>query len=47
MVQETAYEFSNKELAPKAAEWDRTKEFPIDVYKRAAQMGFSGIYVSE
>ena len=47
MVQESAYEFAEKELAPKAAEWDRTKEFPIDVYKKAAAMGFSGIYVSE
>jgi isobutyryl-CoA dehydrogenase len=47
MVQETAYEFADKELAPKAAEWDRTKNFPIEIYRKAGQLGFSGIYVSE
>lgn len=30
-----------------AAEWDETKHFPLDVYQRAAEMGFAGIYVSE
>ena len=34
-------------MEPKAAEWDKTKHFPIDVYKRSAELGFGGIYVSE
>jgi len=34
-------------LEPKASEWDETKEFPVEVFKEAAELGFGGIYVSE
>ena len=47
MIQEMAYKFAQEELEPKAAEWDKNKHFPIDVYKQAAELGFGGIYVSE
>ena len=47
MIQEMAYKFAQEELEPKAAEWDLTKHFPVDVYKQAADLGFGGIYVSE
>ena len=33
MIQEMAYRYAQEMLEPKAAEWDKTKEFPIDVYK--------------
>src|SRR5262249_29158719 len=32
---------------PKAAEWDETKHFPVDVIREAAALGFAGIYVRE
>ncbi len=32
---------------PFAAEWDEKKHFPKDVYKKAADLGFAAIYVSE
>ena len=47
MIQEMAYGFAKAELEPFAAEWDRTKHFPKDQYKKAAELGFAGIYVSE
>ena len=47
LIQKTAYDFANQELAPNAAEWDEKKHFPMDVYKRAADLGFAGIYVDE
>ncbi|TNV78618.1 hypothetical protein FGO68_gene784 [Halteria grandinella] len=47
LIQKTAYEFAEQELAPNAAEWDENKHFPLDVYKKAAELGFAGIYVSE
>ena len=47
MIQETAYQFAASELEPRAAEWDETKHFPLDVYKKAAELGFSAIYTSE
>lgn len=42
-----AYGFAKVELEPYAAEWDKTKHFPIEKYKEAANLGFGGIYVSE
>ena len=47
MIQEMAYGFAKSELEPFASEWDKTKHFPMDVYKKAAELGFGGIYVSE
>ena len=47
LIQKTAYDFASQELAPKAAEWDENKHFPMDVYKKAADLGFAGIYVNE
>jgi alkylation response protein AidB-like acyl-CoA dehydrogenase len=42
-----AYKFAAEELEPHASEWDKTKHFPVEVYKEAADLGFGGIYVSE
>ncbi len=47
LIQKTAYEFAEQELRPNAAEWDEKKHFPRDVYKRAAELGFAAIYISE
>lgn len=45
--QEAAHDFSANELAPNAGKWDEEKHFPVDVIKRAGEMGFCGIYTSE
>jgi alkylation response protein AidB-like acyl-CoA dehydrogenase len=45
--QEAARDFAAKELTPNAAEWDEKKHFPVDVIRRAGEMGFCGIYTRE
>ena len=47
MIQETAYDFARTEIEPYAAEWDEKKHFPKDVYRKAAELGFAGVYISE
>lgn len=47
MIQSMAYDFAKAEFEPYASEWDRNKHFPMDQYKKAAELGFAGIYVSE
>ena len=47
MIQQMAYDFAMTELQPYAADWDRKKHFPMDQYRKAAEQGFGGIYVSE
>lgn len=41
---EAARSFSLKELVPHAAEWDAKKHFPVDVIKKAGELGFLAVY---
>ncbi len=47
LLQQTAYEFAQKEIAPIAAQFDETGEFPIDTVRAMGEMGFMGIEVPE
>jgi alkylation response protein AidB-like acyl-CoA dehydrogenase len=42
-----AREFAAGELAPHAAGWDAGEIFPVDALRKAAALGFAGIYVRE
>lgn len=44
---DAARDFSDKEFAPKAAEWDAGKIFPRDVIAQAGELGFCGMYCPE
>ena len=45
--QRIAKDFSIKELAPNAGEWDAKGEFPVEIIKKAGDLGFCSLYVSE
>ncbi|TYC66969.1 acyl-CoA dehydrogenase [Stappia sp. BW2] len=45
--QDMAASFSRDELAPFAKEWDEESHFPIPTLRKAAELGFGGIYVKE
>jgi alkylation response protein AidB-like acyl-CoA dehydrogenase len=44
---ETAREFARDEWLPLAPGWDERGEFPVAALRRAAELGFAGIYVGE
>ena len=46
-VADVARQFADEFLAPSAVEWDRTKHFPVDVLRKAADLGIGGMYISE
>jgi alkylation response protein AidB-like acyl-CoA dehydrogenase len=46
-IQRLALEFAQNELAPHAQEWDEKCHFPKPTLKKAAALGFSGIYVKD
>ncbi|MDD3836375.1 MAG: acyl-CoA dehydrogenase family protein [Phenylobacterium sp.] len=46
-IQEAASAFAAAELAPHSARWDEDRLFPVDVLRKAAGLGFAGIYTSE
>ncbi len=45
--QQAARAFAQGEMAPLAAEWDEKKIFPIDVFAKAGELGFCGMYSPE
>jgi alkylation response protein AidB-like acyl-CoA dehydrogenase len=46
-IQELAQQFTAAEITPNAAEWDEKHIFPRGTVKKAAELGFGAIYVSE
>jgi butyryl-CoA dehydrogenase len=47
MIQKTAREFAQHEVKPRAHEIDESGEFPHATVKKAAELGFTGVYVPE
>ncbi|XP_022273779.2 isobutyryl-CoA dehydrogenase, mitochondrial isoform X5 [Canis lupus familiaris] len=43
--QKVAFDFAAREMAPNMAEWDQKELFPVDAMRKAAQLGFGGVYV--
>jgi alkylation response protein AidB-like acyl-CoA dehydrogenase len=47
LVQKTARDFAAGNLAPHAAKWDEDEIFPVPAMRKAAELGFAGIYVRD
>ena len=47
MLRESVQDFARKEIAPRAAEIDRTNEFPPDLWPKLGKLGLLGITVEE
>lgn len=47
MVAESAREFAQHYILPHVMEWDESQEFPLEVFKKAGEMGFMGVLVPE
>ena len=45
--QATARQFARDEMAPKARAWDENETFPVAELRKAAALGFGGIYVKD
>jgi alkylation response protein AidB-like acyl-CoA dehydrogenase len=45
--QDTAREFARTDMTPFARTWDEDEIFPIDALRKAAALGFGGIYVKD
>lgn len=47
MVAQSAREFAQQYILPHVMEWDEAQTFPVEVFKKAGEMGFMGILVPE
>ncbi len=45
--QATARQFARDEMMPRAREWDENETFPVETLRKAAALGFGGIYVKD
>ncbi len=45
--QDVARAFAEAEMAPNAAQWDEECIFPVETLRRAAALGFGGIYLAD
>src|SRR5881398_3049454 len=46
-IRETVHDFSSNEIAPRAAEIDRSNQFPRDLWPKIGSLGLHGITVEE
>lgn len=46
MIQQTAQEFAETEIAPSAVERDKNAEFPSEIVKKLGELGFMGMMVT-
>jgi len=47
MIRDNVYDFAQNEIAPGAAERDKTGRFPLDIIKKMGDMGLMGLPVEE
>ena len=47
MIRKAARDFAQKEIAPIAAEFDESGEFPVETIRQMGEMGFMGIEIPE
>lgn len=47
MVAASAKEFAEQFIRPYVMEWDEAQTFPVDVFKKAGELGFMGVLVPE
>src|ERR1039457_1440412 len=45
--QSTARQFAREQMMPQARDWDENETFPVEALRKAAALGFGGIYVKE
>ncbi len=47
MISESVDDFVKKEISPNVMKWDEEQYFPIDLFKKAGELGFMGVFVDE
>ncbi len=46
-IQEMVHDFAEKEIVPRAAEIDKTDEFPADIFRKMGEQGLMGVQIPE
>jgi alkylation response protein AidB-like acyl-CoA dehydrogenase len=46
-VRDMVAAFAKEQIAPHAAQWDRSREFPVQLFAKLGELGIMGMFVSE
>ena len=46
-LQDLVRQFAEREIAPNTAEWDRTDQFPVEVFRKMGELGLLGLPLPE
>jgi alkylation response protein AidB-like acyl-CoA dehydrogenase len=47
MIAVSAKDFAEQHIRPHIMEWDEAQTFPVEVFKKAGEMGFMGVFIPE
>jgi alkylation response protein AidB-like acyl-CoA dehydrogenase len=47
MIQQMTKDFAEKEIRPHFMKWDESQEFPVELFKKAGELGLMGVLVPE
>jgi len=47
MIADMVKDFAKKEILPNVMKWDESQEFPVEVFKKAGELGLMGVLVPE
>lgn len=47
MIADMVRDFAQKEILPHVMKWDESQEFPVEVFKKAGELGLMGVLVPE
>lgn len=47
LIKNTAKDFAEQYIRPNVMEWDEAQIFPVELFKKAGEMGFMGVFVDE
>ena len=45
MIQQMVKDFAEKEIRPNIMKWDESQEFPVELFKKAGELGLMGVLV--
>lgn len=45
MIQQMVKDFAEKEIRPNVMKWDESQEFPVELFKKAGELGLMGVLV--
>ena len=47
MIEQMVRDFAEKEIRPNVMKWDESQDFPVELFKKAGELGLMGVLVPE